>query len=143
MATLDGGFRLAVAAGATKDAQLRRRRFADAAVLLRQALAEDSSLARAHDTLGCALWEGEADTDGAEAAFWGHRVRPELQQVHCLYNKVIASRWAASVCVIKIHRSKMVCCRSPRSVQMMSSVQCRAVSVYDVPTQCAVCSVRC
>jgi hypothetical protein len=101
MAKLDGGVRLAVAAGATKDAQLRRRRFADAAVLLRPALAEHSSLARAHDTLGCALWEGEADTDGAEAAFRGHRVRPELQQVHCLCNKVFCFSLGSAVCVAR------------------------------------------
>jgi hypothetical protein len=69
MAKMDGGLRLAVAAEATKDEQLRRRRYADAAVLLRQAPAEDSSLAQAHVALGCALFNGEADIDGAEAAW--------------------------------------------------------------------------
>jgi hypothetical protein len=64
-------------------------------------LAEDSSLARAHGTLGCALWEGEADTDGAEAAFRGHRVRPELQQVQCLCNKVYCFSLGSAVCVAR------------------------------------------
>jgi tetratricopeptide (TPR) repeat protein len=69
MAMMDGGLRLAGAAEATKDGQLRRRRYADAAVLLRQALAEDSSLAKAHYALGYALSESEVDIDGAEVAY--------------------------------------------------------------------------
>jgi Tfp pilus assembly protein PilF len=90
MAKMDGGVRLAVAAGATKDAQLQRRRYADAAVLLRQALAEDSSLAKAHHVLGCALRIGEADIDGAEAA-WRAAITCDGQHAdtHCALGQLL------------------------------------------------------
>jgi Flp pilus assembly protein TadD len=84
-AKMDGGVRLAVAAEATKDEQLRRRRWADAAVLLRQALAEDSSLARAHFALGVALFRGEADIDGAETAFRA-AIQCDPQNASAYYN---------------------------------------------------------
>jgi hypothetical protein len=66
-ATYDAAARLVVAAEVAKDA-LQRRRFAEAVVLLRQALAEDSSQAGYHCVLGSAL-HSQADIDGAEEAF--------------------------------------------------------------------------
>ena len=69
MAKLRAGVSMMSATTTTSDKQLRRRQCSDAAVLLRQALAEDNSLAMAHFTLGFALQVGEADVDGAEAAY--------------------------------------------------------------------------
>jgi superkiller protein 3 len=68
-ATYDEAVRLTAAADGTVDARLRRRRYAEAVVLLRQALAEDSSQAGYHFLLGYALQHGEANVDGAEVAY--------------------------------------------------------------------------
>jgi tetratricopeptide (TPR) repeat protein len=64
----DAGLLLA-RAEATKGMELRRGRFAEAGALARQALAENSSLVDGHFVLGVALHVGEADADGAEAAY--------------------------------------------------------------------------
>jgi hypothetical protein len=58
---LDDGTRLACSAKMTKDLRLQCRQYAEAAVLLQQALAEDSSLAQAHSVLGSVLEMGEAN----------------------------------------------------------------------------------
>jgi len=70
-ATRDEGIGLVVAAEQMKQGStLRSQRHTEAVVLLRQSLAEDSSVADAHHVLGCALMGcKDIDIDGAEAAY--------------------------------------------------------------------------